>query len=175
MPPVKTLSESAPEHARRARSAAGRGIVSRVLARILLVAVSAALVVVLALRLGDHEACEDARRGVFSALTSAEARGGLAGHVEDVEERCRGTDALVAAAGALRTIGDDEQALRLARKATEREPDSFGAWRARAALARGAEATDARGRAQELNPRWKPARAPGADGGPGADAAGEGP
>ena len=58
------------------------------------------------MRLADHRACEDARRGVFAVVTGKEPRARLAGHLETIEERCDGTDALVAAAGALRTIGE---------------------------------------------------------------------
>lgn len=134
------------------------GMVSAVLFRLALVALAAALVVVFSVRYGDHRACDDARRGVFGATTGATERSAVAGHVRTVERRCRGSDALVATAGALRTLGDDAGALRAVREATRREPSSFSAWRALAAVAEGDEAERAARRAGELNPRWAQAR-----------------
>ena len=132
------------------------------LVRLTLVAVALALVVVLSTRAADHDACEDARRAVFGSLTG-KARLDR-GDLRTIEDRCRGTEALVATAGALRTAGDDATALRFAREATEREPDSFSAWRALAVITGDPAAFR---RAGELNPRWAQARAarsPGAAG-----------
>ena len=129
-------------------------------ARIVIVAVAAALVVVLGVRLADHEACDDARRDVFASITG---KGRLkSDDIRTILDRCRGTDALLATAGALRTGGNEHQALHLAEVATEREPGSFAAWRALYALTTGAERENAAARAKELNPRWVPAagRAP---------------
>ena len=151
-----------------------RGIVSVVLFRLALVALAAALVVVFSVRFGDQRACDDARKAVFGAATGATERSAVAGHVRTVERRCRGTDALVATAGALRTLGDEAGALRAVREATRREPSSFGAWRALAAVAEGDEAERAAQRAGELNPRWAQAR-PQASGSAPAGADGEGP
>jgi hypothetical protein len=147
-----------------------RGIVSVVLVRLALVALSAVLVVVLSVRAVDHRACEDARRDLFGSLTGKAQRD--AGDIKTIEERCRGTGALVATAGALRTAGDDAGARRLAREAVEREPESFSAQRALAVVAAGAEARAAIRRAGELNPRWAQARAARS---PPAVAGGEGP
>lgn len=127
------------------------------LLRLLLIALAAAAVVVLSVRLGDHDACQDARRALFASAALQAGREAATTHVETIGERCRGSDALVAAAGALRTLGDRERALALAREAARREPESFAAWRAVAALARGREARDARRRGRALNPRWAPA------------------
>ena len=132
------------------------------LVRLAVVVVAAALVVVLSLRLGDHVACDDARRAVFGATTGQTPRADVPRHVRAIAERCRGSEALVAAAGALRTAGDESAATRLARAATRRESESFSAWRALASLAQGVEAKDARRRATDRNPRWVQARAPGA-------------
>ena len=140
--------------------------------RAALVAVAAVLVIVLSLRLGDHAACDDARRAVFGATTGQTPRADVPRHVRAVAERCRGSEGLVAAAGALRTAGDEAAARRLARAATRREPDSFSAWRALASLAQGGEARDARRRATDLNPRWVQGRAPGAAPPGAADAGG---
>lgn len=133
-----------------------RGIVSGVLLRLLLIAVAAAVVVVLSVRLADRDACQDARRAIFAAVASEAGFGAVTGDVATVEEHCRGTEGLVATAGALRTLGDRERALALAREAARREPESFPAWRAVAALATGREAERARARGRRLNARWAP-------------------
>ena len=122
--------------------------------RLVLVLLSAVLVVLLGARVADHRACDDARRAVFGSLTGEAQRD--AGDVRTIEERCRGTEALVATAGALRTAGEERAALRLAREATEREPESFSAWRALAVITGDREAIR---RAGGLNPRWARARA----------------
>jgi Flp pilus assembly protein TadD len=126
--------------------------------RVVLVVLAAVLVVALSLRLGDHDVCGDARRAVFGATTGQTPAAEVARHVRTVEERCRGSEALVATAGALRTAGDDAAAARLAREAARREPESFSAWRALAAVGDREEAERARRRALELNPRWAPPR-----------------
>jgi hypothetical protein len=130
------------------------------LARLAIAAVAVVLAGVLVVRLSDHQACEDARRGVFAVVAGNAPRGELGSDVRQVEEHCRGTDALVATAGALRTIGDTRRALALAREAADDEPESFAAWRAVAALSRGTERLEAERRARELNPGWRPAEAP---------------
>ena len=127
------------------------------LARLLLIALAAVVVVVLSARLDDHTSCQDARSAIFAAVAAEAGPRAVQQHVATVEERCRGSDGLVAAAGALRTLGDHERALTLAREAARREPESFAAWRAVAALARGREAREARRRGRALNPRWAPA------------------
>ena len=129
--------------------------------RQLLALAAIAVVVLLGTRLADHRACEDARRDVFGSLTGKAQRD--PGDLRTIEDRCRGTEALVATAGALRTAGDTTEAERLAREATEREPESFAAWRALATLTRDREAVR---RAGALNPRWAQARAAGAAEGP---------
>jgi hypothetical protein len=127
-----------------------------VAARLVLALICIAVVIGLSLRLADHEACESARKDLFAAVAGKADRSGAAEQVETIEDRCRGTEPLIAAAGALRTLGDRAEALRLARLATDREPESFAAWRARAVLASGREAREAAMRALELNPRWSP-------------------
>jgi hypothetical protein len=125
-------------------------------ARVGIVLACAAIVAGLAVRLRDHDACQDARSDVFALVAGRGSHDDLGGDLRTIEDRCSGTEALVATAGALRTIGEPRAALKLARDATEREPASFSAWRARAALARGTEAREATARAQRLNPRWRP-------------------
>lgn len=132
-----------------------RGMVSAVLFRLTLVALAAALVVVFSARYADHRACDDARRGVFAAVTSTVSAEALERRLRTVETRCRGSDALVATAGALRTIGQRGRALRFALRAADREPESFAAWRAVAALSTGDAQRRATTRASALNPRWE--------------------
>jgi hypothetical protein len=117
-------------------------------------AVAAVAVVIAAFcgaRLHDHERCDDARAAVFQAALRDE--GAPAGAVERIRESCRGTTALVSVAGALHAQGRDEDASRLAREATEEEPDNAAAWRALAETAQApAEARAAARRFGELDP-----------------------
>jgi hypothetical protein len=126
------------------------------MSRLVLAAVAAAVIAFLASGLTEHNACEDARQAFFSAASAQpadEAR--LAPALADVRTDCEGAEPLVAAAGALANLGGrDEKALALAREATEREPEAFNAWRARAAMAAGAERAEATRRGRALNPRW---------------------
>ena len=122
--------------------------------RLLAVALSIAVVAVLVVRLSDTRSCVSARQDVFAAVTG-KAAGDLESDVETIKDKCEGSQALVATAGALTTAGKREEALVLAYEATERDPESFQAWRAVAALATGVDATQARERARALNPRWK--------------------
>ena len=117
--------------------------------------VVAALAVVVAAffgaRLHDHERCEDSRGAIFAETLGGERA--PAGSVDRIRESCRGTAALVAVSGALRTQGREEEAAALAREATEEEPDSAAAWRALAATAQTpAEARAAERRLSELDP-----------------------
>lgn len=102
-------------------------------------------------RLLDHERCEDARTEVFGAAVFQQ--GAPAEAVERIRESCRGTTALVAVAGALHAQGADDEAARLAREATEEEPDNAAAWRALAETSQApAEARAAAERFAELDP-----------------------
>ena len=102
-------------------------------------------------RLHDHDRCEEARSAVFTA-----ALGGAedSDAIDRIRESCRGTTALVSVAGALHASGRDAEAARLAREATEEEPDNAAAWRALAQTAQApAEARAAGRRLTELDPR----------------------
>ena len=115
----------------------------------------AALAVVIAAffgaRLLDHDRCEESRRAIF-AETLGNARAPQDA-IDRIRESCRGTTALVAVAGALRTQGREVEAAALAREATEEEPGSAAAWRALAATAQTpAEARAAERRLSELDP-----------------------
>ena len=120
-------------------------------------AVAAALAVVvaafLAARLHDDDRCDDARRTVFSVALGSAPQDELEQALGRIRESCRGTTALVSAAGALHARGEDERAADLAREATEEEPDSAAAWRALAETAQApAEARAAERRFSELDP-----------------------
>jgi hypothetical protein len=124
-----------------------------VIVRLLAVAVSIAIIAVLVVRLSDTRSCIDARKDVFASL-SGKGEHDVSENVETIKDRCEGSQALVATAGALTTMGKREEALVLAHEAADRDPESFQAWRAIAALESGAAGQDARRRAKELNPRW---------------------
>ena len=103
-------------------------------------------------RLHDHERCDGAREEVFAA--AFRGAGAPADAVARIREHCRGTTALVSVAGALHAQGRDDEAARLAREATEEEPDNAAAWRALAETAQApAEARAAARRVEELDPR----------------------
>lgn len=142
------------------------------MSRLVLAAIAAAVIAFLATGLDDHEACGQARSAFFEAASAQRPdEAALSPALAEVRTACDGAEPLVAAAGALANLGGrGETALVLAREATEREPEAFNAWRARAAMATGTERDDAIRRGRELNPRWTgppPAAA--------SAAAGEGP
>jgi len=140
--------------------------------RLAIAAVCVAAIVVLAVRLGDQDSCQDARRAVFAAAggvpTGARA---LAADARTLRADCHDVDDLAAGAAGLYVAGRDADAVALARTAARRGPEVFSAWvalegtqrRADPAAARRAEA-----RARALNPRWAgPAPLPARRGGAG--------
>ena len=149
------------------------------MSRLVLAAIAAAVIAFLATGLQEHDACEAARHAFFEAASArAPDEAALSPALADVRADCEGAEPLVAAAGALANLGGrGEKALALAREATEREPEAFNAWRARAAMASGAERDAAIRRGRALNPRWsgpaRPARVASAP--PAAGAEAEGP
>jgi Flp pilus assembly protein TadD len=137
-----------------------------VLARLAVASACVAVAVLLALRLGDHDACRDARAALFAG-TGEPARSASV-----VRERCRDPEEQALGAVSLTAAGRSAEAVGLARQATREAPEDFSGWAALAGALRG---TDERGadlallRAKELNPRWRvPAPAP-------AGASGAGP
>ena len=121
--------------------------------RLAAAAVAVVVAAFLAARLHDHNRCDDARRTIFSVALGNTPDAELDGALSRVREFCRGTTALVSAAGALHARGRDEQAAALAREATDSEPDSAAAWRALAETAQTpAEARAAERRLAELDP-----------------------
>ena len=115
--------------------------------RTLTVLACLAAAVTFALQWRDDRRCTDARERVF-ATQGRDARA-----LATVRSTCRGTLALLNAAGALRYAGRRDQALVLAREAAGAEPGNAGAWRAVAALASGAERASALRRLERLDPR----------------------
>jgi hypothetical protein len=140
--------------------------------RLAIAAVGVAAIVVLAGRLGDQHACQDARRAVFAAAGGARTPAGtLAADARTLRADCHDVDDLAAGAAGLAVAGRDADALALARTATRRGPDVFSAWVALEATQRRtapAAARRAEARARALNPRWAgPAPLPARRGGAG--------
>jgi hypothetical protein len=138
-------------------------------ARLGLLAVCVAAIVVLAGRLGDQDGCQDARRALFAAAL----RGGAApaAQVRALRSDCHDVDDLSAGAVSVLLAGDRRDAVAIAREATRRGPDVFSAWAALEAVQRRADPAAARraeARARALNPRWSgPAPLPAPRGGAG--------
>ena len=101
----------------------------------------------------DVDRCDEARREVFAVAAGKVPRAGETQAIERIREHCRGTGAILAVAGALRSQGRERQALVLAREAVDAEPDNALAWRAVLVLASGDEASEAESRLRELDPR----------------------
>ena len=115
--------------------------------RILIVLVSLAVAAAFAVQWRQERRCADARERIV------ESRGAQAGAIDTLRADCRGTQAKIDAAGALRAPDRAGQALVLARVAVEEEPDNARAWRAVSVLASGTERSSARERLRELDPR----------------------
>ena len=138
-------------------------------ARLGLLAVCVAAIVVLAGRLGDQDRCQDARRALFAAGVGATTP--ATAQVRALRADCHDVDDLSAAAVSVLLSGDGRDAVRIAREATRRGPDVFSAWVALEAAERRADpaaAKRAEARARALNPRWSgPAPLPAPRGGAG--------
>ena len=138
-------------------------------ARLGLLAVCVAAIVVLAGRLGAQDGCQDARRALFAAAL----RGAVppAAQVRALLSDCHDVDDLSAGSVSVLLAGDRRDALAIAREATRRGPDVFSAWAALEAVQRRADPAAARraeARARALNPRWSgPAPLPAPRGGAG--------
>lgn len=115
--------------------------------RILIVLVSLVAAAAFAMEQRQERRCADARDAIV------ESRGAQGDAIDTLRADCRGTQAKIDAAGALRAADRDDQALVLAREAVEEEPDNARAWRAVSVLASGAERSSARERLRELDPR----------------------
>jgi hypothetical protein len=112
--------------------------------RIAIVALAAAAIVLLGTRLREHDRCQSAQTAKplpFGELTA----------------NCRDPDVLAGASVVLLNAGRRSDAVRMARAAVRREPDSFAGWVAVAFVTRDrdpAQARRAAARAKALNPRW---------------------
>ena len=115
--------------------------------RTLIVLASLAAAVAFALELRQEDRCADARQKVVRT------RGAETSAIDALRDSCRGVQARLDAAGALRAAHRADQALVLAREAVEDEPDNARAWRAVAVLSTGSERSAARERLEELDPR----------------------
>ena len=120
--------------------------------RVLLCLACLAVAAVVALTWAGHRTCEDARRDLFALALRGAGQVDAARAGAGIREHCRGTDGLLAAAGALRGAGDEAQALEFAREAAAAEPENPAVWRAVAAVASGAEAREAERRLARLDP-----------------------
>ena len=124
-------------------------------ARLGLLAVCVAAIVVLAGRLGDQDGCQEARRALFGAAVGRTPA--PAAEVRALRSDCHDVDDLSAGAVSVLLAGDRRDALAIARAATRRGPDVFSAWAALEAVQRRADpaaAKRAEVRARALNPRW---------------------
>jgi hypothetical protein len=125
-----------------------------VLVRLVVVALAVAAVVVLDIRLREHDRCQSAQTGT-------------AVDVPELTANCRDPDVLASASFLLVTAGKRTEGARLARESVRREPDSFTGWVAVALAQRDRNSPQTRravARAKALNPRWQglpPAGAPG--------------
>lgn len=145
------------------------------LPRVIVAAACAGVIAVLAVAYAGTRACENGRRTLFGVVIGRLPAGREPAALRALQERCRGTDGLVAASAALQRQGRASQALAMAYRATRREPESATAWNAFAVAARAAGrsalARRAEVQARRLSPLGQePATAPGspprAGGGP---------
>jgi hypothetical protein len=104
-------------------------------ARILLIALAAIVVGLLARSLRHYDACDAARRTVFSVAAGGAPADRQAPAVGQIRDTCRGATALISVAAVLHRQGRDAEAQRLAQEAVDAEPDNATAWNALAATA----------------------------------------
>jgi hypothetical protein len=115
-----------------------------VAARIAIVALAVAAVVVLGTRLRDHDRCESARAAIPPRAAT-------------LNDACRDPDVVAGASAALLTAGQRDRGLALARASVRREPRSFIGWVAVGLALRDRDPAGARRAlawAKALNPRW---------------------
>jgi hypothetical protein len=134
-----------------------------VIGRLVLVAAAAVAIAFFATRLHDDGRCTSAQRTVFRVTVRRAPAAQLGPALEQLRGSCKGSAALVSAAGGLTFSGRARQAAMLAREATRAEPDNWAAW---AALVYAVRRTDpaaaaaARARVLHLNPRYRFAASP---------------
>ncbi|UGS37419.1 tetratricopeptide repeat protein [Capillimicrobium parvum] len=98
------------------------------IARLLLVAVAAVVVVLLVLSRHDAQACQTARFDVLRTSGKVLPMSDRPGAIAAVREHCRGAAGLVAVAGVLHAEGRDREAQRIAQEAVDEEPRNATAW-----------------------------------------------
>lgn len=96
----------------------------------------------------EHDRCRDA---TASAFLATHGHGDLGSAADRLIADCSGSEPLARMAVGLR-VERPRIAARLARAATEREPDGYAAWAVLAVSASGPEAATAAERAGALNP-----------------------
>jgi len=117
----------------------------RVVVRVVIVLVAAAVIVLLGSRLRDHDRCDSARAAV-------------AAHVGALASSCRDPDVVAGASAQLLAAGKRDAGLRLARESVRREPASFIGWVGLGLALRDRDPAGSRralARAKALNPRWQ--------------------
>lgn len=126
--------------------------------RALLLAAAAGAIVLFATSLHDDGRCTSAQRTVFRVTARRAPVAALDPALAQLRESCRGTTALVSAAGGLTFSGRNGRAAIVAREATRQEPENWAAWAALAYATRSADpatAAGARARVRRLNPRYR--------------------
>jgi predicted Zn-dependent protease len=116
-----------------------------VVVRVVVVALAVAAVVVLGIRLREHDRCQSAQKGT-------------AVDVAKLSANCRDPDLLASASFLLVTAGKRAEGERLAQESVRREPDGFAGWVALALAQPDRNSPRARravARAKALNPRWQ--------------------
>lgn len=126
------------------------------LARLALIVVAAAVVVLLAGRLSDERACSAALHDAFG-ISLGGSRADPERVAAVVRERCREPQRLASAGAGLAGGGHGDLGLALAQEAVREEPESFVAWSALARIEQDQhlDAGAAIRHARELNPRWR--------------------
>lgn len=144
----------------RVRGARTRAYDPRVLARVVAAALCLAVAATLAVWDRDHRRCTGTELELVAlGLTGRPPAGGAGPAIARLDDACVDATPLANAAAALAARPSQRAtAVRLARRATVREPRTFAAWVGYGAAleARGdpVAAGVAYGRAQRLNPRW---------------------
>ena len=117
----------------------------RVVVRVAIVVVAAAVIVLLGSRLREHGRCDSARTAVAT-------------HVGVLASSCRDPDVVAGASAQLLAAGKRDAGLRLARESVRREPASFIGWVGLGLALRDRDPAGSRralARAKALNPRWQ--------------------
>lgn len=129
------------------------------LVRIALVLIAAFAIAVLVSWQRDEDRCTDTISALFFDLRDERPGAELDAGVQRTIDDCHGGLRLIGPAAVLFEQGDSPRAETVIREAIRREPDSFSAWSALAAIVRESDPAESRraaARASELNPRHRP-------------------